>query len=231
MQMPLYSHPVRYLLVDGLLHTTKSTDLFCPAINQFPSHLAPDIPSALQSQQSIGWNNTFKGYFSKHWAKMAQVDMHNGSQGAKKGASRMKQIITAIGDHTRRLWLVRNAVLHTKDDEQLAAILRSSEFAQIEHYHSNPQLLHTGDQHYCQQPLSKQLSSCPVHRLRGDNGCVRLNAGRLLNSPKMARDNFFPLQLKSLIQNISHGFCWKGVPHINCLDPSFLPDTIRTISH
>jgi hypothetical protein len=141
----------------------KSTDTFCPTVDQFPSHFASAISSALQAQHSIGWNNAFKGYFSKEWANMAQVDMHTGSRDAKRGATRMKQIITAVGDHTRRLWLARNSVLHAKNDAQLAAI-RSSEFAEIEYYHSNPHLLRTGDQHYCQRSLSKLLSSAPGTR-------------------------------------------------------------------
>ena len=77
----------------------------------------------------------------------------------------MKQIITAVGDHTRRLWLARNSVLHAKDDDQLAAI-RTSEFAEIEYYHSNPHLLRMGDQHYCRRSLTKLLSSAPGTRRR-----------------------------------------------------------------
>ena len=98
-----------------------SVDLFCRASDQFPSHFASGIPSALQPQQSFGWNNAFKGsYFSQQWANMVQVNMQTGSRDAIKGASRrMKQIITAVGDHTRRLWLAWNSALHTKGDKQL----------------------------------------------------------------------------------------------------------------
>ena len=77
------SHPVRYLLVAGLLHATKPSD-------QFPSHFASAISSALQEQRSIGWSNAFKGYFSKQWANMAQIDMYTGSRDTKQGATRMK---------------------------------------------------------------------------------------------------------------------------------------------
>ena len=84
------SHPVRYLLVAGLLHATTSTDTFRPTVDQFPSHFASVIASALQDQQSIGWSNAFKGYFSKQWTNMAQVDMYTGSRDMKQGATRMK---------------------------------------------------------------------------------------------------------------------------------------------
>ena len=77
----------------------------------------------------------------------------------------MKSIIRSVGDHTRRLWMARNAILHSKSDQQLASI-RSAEFAEIEYYHSRPHLLRTGDQHFCQRPLSNLLSGAPATRRR-----------------------------------------------------------------
>ena len=153
------SHPVRYLLVDGLLHFIQSTDLFNPAIEQYPSHFASAIQSALSTQNSIGWINAFKGYFAESWAAMAQMDMHSGTAiDTKLGELRMKSIIRAVGNHTRRLWMARKA------DQKLASIRSSEEFAEIEYYHSRPHLLRTGDQHYCQRPLSQLLSSAPATR-------------------------------------------------------------------
>lgn len=75
----------------------------------------------------------------------------------------MKQIIRALGAHTRRLWLSRNGVLHSSNDETLAQI-RSIEAAEISYYHNRPHLLRTGDQHYCCRPLAKILAGKPATR-------------------------------------------------------------------
>ena len=159
------SHPVRYLLADGLKHSIQSTDVFNPQIDQYPSHFASAIRSAISTQHSIGWTNAFKGFFAKSWAEMAQTDMYSGTRDTKQGEARMKSIIRSVGDHTRRLWMARNAILHSKSDQHLASI-RSAEFAEIEYYHSRPHLLRTGDQHYCQRPLSHLLSGAPATRRR-----------------------------------------------------------------
>jgi hypothetical protein len=96
---------------------------------------------------------------------MAQYDMHRNSRDKRMGDLRMKQIHVALSSHVRRLWLSRNDSLHSTDDATLATI-RSAETVEIMHYYSNPNLLRTGDQHYCRRSLSKLLSGTPATRRR-----------------------------------------------------------------
>jgi hypothetical protein len=159
------SHPVRYLLADGFCHFFTSDTPFSPSIAQFPPHFQDHIPEALSNQHTIGWSNSIKGYLSKSWGNMAQYDMHRNSRDKRMGDLRMKQIHVALSSHVRRLWLSRNDSLHSTDDATLATI-RSAETVEIMHYYSNPNLLRTGDQHYCRRSLSKLLSGTPATRRR-----------------------------------------------------------------
>ena len=158
-------HPVRYLLADGICHFATSDTLFSPPTEQFPPHFRDLIPDALLHQHTIGWLNSTKGYLSKHWGVMAQSDMHRNTRDKIMGDLRMKQIHLAISSHIRRLWLSRNEVLHSTDDATLATV-RSTETVEIIHYHSHPNLLRTGDQHYCRRSLSKLLAGTPATRRR-----------------------------------------------------------------
>ena len=96
---------------------------------------------------------------------MAQYDMHGNVRDIRKGETRMKEIISALSAHFRRLWISRNGVLHSPNDENLASI-RSAESVEIEYYHSRPHLLRTGDKHYCDRPLSSILSGTSATRRR-----------------------------------------------------------------
>jgi hypothetical protein len=158
-------HPVRYLLADGICHFATSDTLFSPPTEQFPPHFRDLIPDTLLHQHTIGWLNSTKGYLSKHWGVMAQYDMHRNTRDKITGDLRMKQIHLAISSHIRRLWLSRNEVLHSTDDATLATV-RSTETVEIIHYHSHPNLLRTGDQHYCRRSLSKLLAGTPATRRR-----------------------------------------------------------------
>ena len=91
--------------------------------------------------------------------------MHRNIRDKPLGDVRMKQIHTALSAHIRRLWLARNSVLHDLTDPTLATT-RSTETVEIMHYHQNPHLLRTGDQHYCRRSLPKLLASNPATRRR-----------------------------------------------------------------
>jgi hypothetical protein len=159
------THPVRYLLADGFRHASLYDTPFSPTIAQYPSHFQEMIPAAMESQHDIGWLHSIKGYLAKHWGQMAQYEMHRCTRDQRMGEQRMKQILTALGAHTRRLWLSRNEALHSTQDATLTSI-RSAETAEISYYHSRPHLLRTGDQHYCHRPLSKILAGTPATRRR-----------------------------------------------------------------
>ena len=159
------THPVRYLLADGLRHWSTSSLPFCPSITQYPPHFQPLLATALTSQTAIGWNNVCKGLLSGSWFQIAQLGMIHATSDPRLGAARLKSIHQAFFDHTRRLWTARNSVLHSKDDSSLLSI-RSTEAAEIKFYHSRPHLLRLGDQQYCQKPLERILNGPASTRRR-----------------------------------------------------------------
>ena len=158
-------HPLRYILSSGVHHWSTSDTPFFPLLSQYPPHFQTELPRAISSQLDIGWDNCLKGFFSTSWSTIAELDMVTGRKDSRLGASRLKSIHQAFFDHTRRMWLSRNSVLHSKDDASLLSI-RSAEAAEIQYFHSRPHLLRLGDQHYCNRPLSALLSSNPATRRR-----------------------------------------------------------------
>ena len=66
----------------------------------------------------------------------------------------------------RDLWLGRNEILHQHQDDKDQTIY-SMESAELQFYHSNPNLVPTSDQHYCRNiTLNKLLKSRPSVRRR-----------------------------------------------------------------
>ncbi|KAI2498643.1 hypothetical protein MHU86_15820 [Fragilaria crotonensis] len=158
------SHPIRYLIVEGICHVISSDSAFAPDIHQYPSHFHPGITSALSSQQQIGWNSAVKGFLAREWSELALLDMHTPRCDPRAGNNRMQRIISALCQHTRRLWIARNGCLH--DSTSSNHLSSTAEAIEIEYYHSRPHLLRIGDQHYCQRSLSKLLEGPSATRRR-----------------------------------------------------------------
>jgi hypothetical protein len=162
-------HPVRYLLYDGVHHWSTGTSTpFNPDLTHFPSHLLPYISAALRSQAAIGWHQALKGYISTHWTTLASFSMEPKKTGPDSNAAgqRIKSILRGLQEHTRRLWIHRNSVLHSNQIQEMADI-RSQEIAEIKSYHSTPtSLLLSTDQHHCNRSLSRLLSSSAATRRR-----------------------------------------------------------------
>ena len=158
-------HLVRYLLCDGICHALQSDTPYSPTTSQYPSHFNDMIIQALESQRTLGWFLALKGYFTKDWGIMAQIDMHRGTRVQQKGETRMLIIIRALSAHIRRHWLARNESLYSPNDKNLDSIW-SAETAEIKFYYDRPHLLRTGDQHYCRRSLSKLLAGSPATRRR-----------------------------------------------------------------
>ena len=159
-------HPVRYLITEGIQHWSTETTTYSPLLHQYPSHMQAFIEEALQSQDRIGWGGAIKGFLSKSWTSLANLDMTDTNKvDATQGKKRIRQCVKAIGEHTHRIWLARNQMLHAKEDEGLTSI-RSTEAAEIRHYHSQPHLLKPGDQHYCTRSLEKLLNGSASTRRR-----------------------------------------------------------------
>ena len=160
-------HPVRYLLSAGLVHWLTASPLpFAPSITEFPVHFHDMLNSALASQARIGWHQAVKGYFSKQWSILANLDMHHPTaKDVNKGSSRIRSILRGLFGFTSQIWLARNAHLHAKDDEAVANI-RSTENAEICHYHTNPHLLIFADRHLCSRSLNQLLNGSASTRRR-----------------------------------------------------------------
>ena len=159
------THPLRYLMADGIEHWSKSQP-FQPTTMQFPCHLHSTIQAALAAQHQIGWEAALSGFLSQQWGSLAMHDMHtSGKLDRTKGAARMRTCITAIHDHSQRLWLARNSALHATDDDTVRDI-RSSENAEIKDLYKQPHLLRAGDRHYCERSLDRLLNGPPSTRRR-----------------------------------------------------------------
>ena len=113
-------------------------------------HLRPAIQAALESQAEIGWHQAMKGFLSGRWWELASLAtmFHIGSSDDAKGLSSMLSVMQAIHDHNIRLWMSRNQVLHSKDDDDLVTIL-SVEMTEITKMHGQPDLMCLADQHLC----------------------------------------------------------------------------------
>ena len=151
-------HPLRYLLVAGIQHwTAGSSSPFKPDVTQYAPHLREGIADALRLQDILGWDMAVKGFLSKAWNKLAQMDnITNRRPDSQQAASRMRQCLSALHEHTHRLWKSRNEILHSTSDAALTEIM-SSELTEIRHYHANPELLCVGDLHYCERSLENLL--------------------------------------------------------------------------
>ena len=162
------THPVRYVILAGILHWLDHGDSvpFTPSLSEYDPFFLPLLHDALQLQARIGWGNALKGFLSKSWRKMANLDFHNPKRmDSATGESRLGSIIAATHEFTRSIWLSRNSALHGKADDE-ARFNRNTEIAEIRHYHNLPHLLPLHDQHYCSRSLEKLLSGSASTRRR-----------------------------------------------------------------
>jgi hypothetical protein len=121
------------------------------------------------------------------------------SRNLSRGNSILSKVLTALHTTTRDIWLSRNKSLHDCSDA-IAKEIKSSELAEIRHFHSQPHLLPTGDQHYCERSLQSLLcSSYSVRR-------------RWLKHIRTARAN--KLRQGLLQTNISNFFTAVKTPRI-----------------
>ena len=187
-------HPVRYLLLNGMCHwLTHGDELpFTPSLAEYPPHFFSHLKEALEAQQSIGWDNAVRGFYSKLWHKIASMDMYQPSKNdSQKGEDRMRSIISAAHEFTYATWIARNGDLHQTGDEILANI-RSVELAEIRHYHDNPNLLLASDRHYCSRPVETLVSGSAATRRRWLRRVKKSVAAHTLDSTRQTRiDSFF----------------------------------------
>jgi hypothetical protein len=161
------THPVCHLLYAGIWHfATQPHISFQPDLESYPAHLRSSLSDALESQSEIGWYQATKGLLSKKWRELASQSMFQvGQIDATKGLTSMLRIMNAIHDHSIRMWLSRNQVLHSKEDTDLDRI-RSAATAEITLMHGQPEFMCTADRYLCSRSLSSLLSSSPSTRRR-----------------------------------------------------------------
>jgi hypothetical protein len=134
---------------------------------KFPSHMEETLQLAIEEQTLIGWHQPILGCTSKKWLLLSSMDTApTGKTDLSAGQSQTHTALKALTLMVRELWLGRNEVLHNnKDDTDQQVYLMES--AEICHYHSNPTLIPTSDQHYCRNTtLNKFLKSRPSVRRR-----------------------------------------------------------------
>ena len=142
---------------------------------------------------------------------MAQYDLHRKTRDPLLGEVQMKQIHSALSSHIRRLWLSRNEILHSHADSTLVNI-RSAETVEITHYHSNPHLLNTGNQHYCRRPLPKMLAGTPATWRRWRWKVKQSSAELTKDGTTQTLLTIFLSYLRSTIdKHILAGNRWDGV--------------------
>ena len=154
-----YPHPVTFLFAYGITKWMHDKQIDDPDFQKFPSHLRPMISKAFREQALIGWQQGVKGLYGKAWYELATSQLFGqGTTDTIIGETRIRRLSAAIFTLVNDLWKARNKVLHDQNEMQCMAI-RSKECADIEYYHSHPELLCPGDRHYCLRSLSKILSS------------------------------------------------------------------------
>ena len=125
-----------------------------------------NIAQAINAQDSIGWDSAAHGLLSKQWSQIACQDiLSTDRRDDYGGQSRMKTIITAVYEHSTRLWMSRNTTLHSNEDATIQDI-RSVETAEIKALYRQPHLLKAEDRHYCDRSLDTLLTGPASTRRR-----------------------------------------------------------------
>jgi hypothetical protein len=161
------SHPSRPALASCIAqYLTDPTALPMFTNEKFPTHMVPLLEVALQEQSKIGWHHLLLGFLTSTWQHLSASDHHVVDRlDTAAGKHRIQQTLNALFTFTRSLWLGRNDILH-KDQDTVDQTIYSMESAELRHYHANPNLLPTSDQHYCSLPLQRLLRSRPSVRRR-----------------------------------------------------------------
>jgi hypothetical protein len=72
------------------------------------------LQDAVKYQKSIGWNNRFKGRWTRHWASILNYDVLNNESGILHSSSEKnaKEIILHNWDYMYDMWKARNITEH-----------------------------------------------------------------------------------------------------------------------
>jgi Reverse transcriptase (RNA-dependent DNA polymerase) len=153
-------------------------------------HYPPDyidlINTAIEEQTEIGWLNLFRGFFSRTWHVIAS-SYFSSEEGAYEttnrydiltnrhdGANRTHRVLKLLYSLTREIWLGRNDAMHGTENVQTMQRISALD-QEITRYHSEPDLVLTSDQFYCETSLQRLLKSSTANKRRW---LIRVKASR-----------------------------------------------------
>ncbi len=162
---PHEPHPVYQQLKEGILARLEARE-FRPDYDSVPDKFKASVQKAIDDQQSIGWEATIKGYLSVEWRYMASLGIYDTDTPHEgRGMQGIRSMLLTFQKLIQALWTSRNQVLHGSNDLELQNI-RESELAEIRAYYNNPEMLLSGDRHYCEQTLQSIVTRAPTTRRR-----------------------------------------------------------------
>jgi hypothetical protein len=158
-------NPVFHILKEGVVHWLNGTE-YSPDMSIFPIKLRDIISQSLREQKAIGWDQALRGYLSRKWRILASDSVFdNVPIQESKGKYNIRNILKAMYELTRKLWLQRCKKLHEADGDAVLAV-SAEEQAELRALYEHPELVPAGDRHYCNGPLENILCRSPSVRRR-----------------------------------------------------------------
>ena len=158
-------NPVFHILKEGVVHWLHGEEYF-PDMSIFPIKLRDIISQSLSEQNAIGWDQGLRGYLSRTWRVLASDSVFdNVPIQESKGKYTIRNILKAMYELTKKLWLQRCNKLHEADGEAALAVT-AEEKAELRALYEHPELVPAGDRHYCNGPLENILCRTPSVRCR-----------------------------------------------------------------
>jgi len=128
------------VLLDGLSCWFQHEQLDC---TKYPDSLH----KLIKDQNSIGWNQLFRGRMVREWASLQQQSLwDNGfQQKSLSGRSWVATVVTTIWTRFFELWNARNTIVHGVDINDHTAIQKSRLLEEIKDLHSRRESFHRSD--------------------------------------------------------------------------------------
>jgi hypothetical protein len=126
-------------------------------VTALPLHPQDSVSKAIYGQFDIGWSIAIHGLISSEWAQSAATYHTTCKYDIDTGNGHVYRTIQAIHNFTSAIWEARNKQLHRQDDE-LAARIRTPIVALITSLYNQPHLLHPTDRFRNTTPLATILN-------------------------------------------------------------------------
>jgi hypothetical protein len=114
----------------------------------------PSLHKLIQDQNSIGWNQLFRGRMVKEWARLQQQSLSdNGCQKPTlSGRSWVATVVTTLWTRFFELWAERNNLVHGVAINDVTAVQKSKLLAELQDLHSRRDSFHHSDLPYLIAP-------------------------------------------------------------------------------